>query len=186
LAVTQIALGSEARLRGDYVAGHALGKSYALDTVPSESDLRADLQAIVRAFQALSYRGGIDADVDTQSDVDEEYAKSNLTITETRKYAYHRKVERNHTAANQAKMFHGTRCQACDLDFSERDGVVGEGFIEAHHLKSISELAEGVTVSYDVAADFAVLCANCYRRIHCSADPSDIRALRAQVQSNRT
>jgi len=31
-----------------------------------------------------------------------------------------------------------------------------------------------VAVTYDVAADFAVLCANCYRMIHRSDDPSDL------------
>ena len=30
---------------------------------------------------------------------------------------------------------------------------MGEGFIEAHHLKPISTLEEGVTVHYDIAAD---------------------------------
>ncbi len=186
LAVTQIALGSDARLPGDYVAGHALGKSYALDALPSENDLRADLQTMVRAYRVLSYRGGIDADVETQNDVADEFGIAPTTaITETRKYAFHRKVERNRTAAKQAKKFHGTRCQACDLDFAERYGAIGEGFIEAHHLKPISALAEGVAVAYDVAADFAVLCANCHRMIYRSADPSDVTALRALIKSNK-
>ena len=77
-------------------------------------------------------------------------------------------------AAKQAKKFHGHRCQACDLDFEERYGAIGKGFIEAHHLKPISTLAEGVAVTYDVAADFAVLCANCHRMIHRSDDPSNL------------
>jgi len=94
-----------------------------------------------------------------------------LTI---RKYAFHRKVERNPTAARQAKKFHGLRCQACDLDFEERYGEIGKGFIEAHHLKPISTLEEGIAVTYDVAADFAVLCANCHRMIHRSDDPSNL------------
>lgn len=33
---------------------------------------------------------------------------------------------------------------------------------------------EGVAVTYDVAADFAVLCANCHRMIHCSDNPSNL------------
>jgi hypothetical protein len=35
--------------------------------------LRADLQTMVQAYRALTYRGGIDADVETQSDVGEEF-----------------------------------------------------------------------------------------------------------------
>jgi 5-methylcytosine-specific restriction enzyme A len=167
------------------VAGHALGKSYTLGALPEESELRSDLQTIIRAYRALTYRGGTDADVDTQTDVGEEFGKRDLTITETRKYAYHRKVERNRTAAKQAKKFHGTTCQACDLDFAQRYGSIGEGFIEAHHLKPIATLEEGIAVRYDIAEDFAVLCSNCHRMIYRSANPSELSAFRVLVQSNK-
>jgi 5-methylcytosine-specific restriction protein A len=186
LPITKIVLGSDARLPGDYVAGHALGKSYALDVLPSEAELRSDVQTIVRAYRALTYRGGIDADVETQTDVTEEFGKpASTSITETRKYAYHRKIERNRTAAKQAKKFHGTRCQACNLDFEERYGAIGKGFIEAHHLKPIASLEEGVAVTYDVAADFAVLCANCHRMIHRSADPSNLVLFRTNLATTK-
>jgi 5-methylcytosine-specific restriction enzyme A len=142
---------------------------------------------IVRAYRALTYRGGVDADVESQSDVGEEFnLPTSTTVVETRKYAFHRKIERNRTAARQAKKFHGTACQACNLDFAKRYGSIGKGFIEAHHLKAISTLEEGVAVHYDVAGDFAVLCSNCHRMIHRSADPSDLAAFRALVQSNET
>jgi 5-methylcytosine-specific restriction protein A len=140
IPIISIELGSAARLPGDYVAGHSLGVSYALDALPDEASLRADLQNIVRAHRALTYRGGIDADVETQTDLAEEFGiPQTLSILETRKYAYHRKIERNRTAARQAKKFHGNRCQACDLDFAERYGEIGRGFIEAHHLKAIRQ-----------------------------------------------
>jgi 5-methylcytosine-specific restriction protein A len=108
------------------------------------------------------------------------------TVIETRKYAFHRKIERNRTAAKQAKKFHGTRCQACDLDFEERYGKIGKGFIEAHHLKPIASLEEGVAVTYDVAADFAVLCANCHRMIHRSDNPSNLVLFRENLPSNKS
>jgi predicted HNH restriction endonuclease len=47
---------------------------------------------------------------------------------------------------------------ACDLDFAVRYGPISKGFIEAHHLKAIITLEEGVAVAYDIAADLAVLC----------------------------
>jgi 5-methylcytosine-specific restriction protein A len=129
-----------------------LGATYALATLPDEGTLRADLQTIVRAYRALTYRGGIDADVESQSDVGDEFdLPASTTVIETRKYAFHRKIERNRTAAKQAKKFHGTVCQACDLDFGQRYGAIGEGFIEAHHLKPIATLEEGVAVHYDIA-----------------------------------
>jgi 5-methylcytosine-specific restriction enzyme A len=52
-------------------------------------------------------------------------------------------------------------------------------------LKPIAELEEGIAVHYDLADDFAVLCSNCHRMIHRSADPSDLAAFRALVQSNK-
>jgi len=184
LPVAAIDLGSTMRLPGDYVAGHSLGVTYTLDALPEEASLRNDLQTIVRAYRALTYRGGIDAEVETQTDLAEEFGISqSMSVIETRKYAYHRKIERNRTAARQAKKFHGTRCQACDLDFAERYGGIGKGFIEAHHLKAISSLEEGVAVSYNVAKDFAVLCSNCHRMIHRSPDPSDLAQFRLAVQA---
>jgi 5-methylcytosine-specific restriction enzyme A len=183
LAANEIELGSEEGLPGDYMAGHALGKTYFLDTLPSETTLRTDLQTIVRAYRALSYRGGVDADVEAQTDVADEFGVApSASITETRKYAFHRKIERNRTAAKQAKKFHGTRCQGCNLDFSERYGEIGKGFIEAHHLRPIATLEEGVSVTYDVASDFAVLCSNCHRMIHRSADAADLSSFRKLIK----
>jgi 5-methylcytosine-specific restriction enzyme A len=184
LPVQIIDLGSNARLPGDYVAGHALGTTYTLDALPTEETLRTDLQNVVRAYRALTYRGGIEGDVEPQAELEDEFKiPAQATVIETRKYAFHRKVERNPTAAKQAKKFHGTRCQACDLDFVERYGAIGKGFIEAHHLRSIASLEEGVAVTYDLANDFAVLCANCHRMIHKSDDPSDLNKFRLMVQS---
>jgi 5-methylcytosine-specific restriction protein A len=141
---------------------------------------------VVRAYRALTFRGGIDGDVEPQAELEDEFnIPAQATVIETRKYAYHRKVERNRTAAKQAKKFHGTRCQACDLKFVERYGAIGQDFIEAHHLRPIATLEEGVAVTYDVAADFAVLCANCHRMIHKSADPSNLAQFRALVQSSK-
>ena len=185
LPINKIELGSDARLPGDYAAGHALGVTYELTTLPDEAKLRADLQNIVRAYRALTYRGGIDADVDGQSDAAEEFGiPADASVTETRKYVYHRKIERNRTAARQAKKFHGTRCQACELDFNERYGDLGKGFIEAHHLRPIATLEEGIPVKYDVAADFAVLCSNCHRMIHRFSNPSDLVAFRSTINAN--
>jgi 5-methylcytosine-specific restriction enzyme A len=186
LPISSIELGSDARLPGDYSAGHALGATYALDALPDEARLRSDLQTTVRAYRALTYRGGIDAEVGGQTDLTEEFSiPPQASITETRKYAFHRKVERNRTAARYAKKFHGSRCQACNLNFTERYGEIGKDFIEAHHLRPIASLEEGVAVKYDVAADFAVLCSNCHRMIHRFSDPSNRLEFRKLIVANK-
>ena len=133
------------------MAGHALGVTYRLDTLPTEATLRTDLQNVVRAYRALTFRGGIEGDVEPQGELEDEFKiPAQAADIETRKYAFHRKIERNRTAAKQAKNFHGTRCQACDPDFEERYGAIGKGFIEAHHLKSLGLTRSGHVTSCHV------------------------------------
>ena len=60
LNVTEIEVGSEALLPGDYVAGHALGVSYDRSSLPSELVLRDDLITAVAAYRALTFRGGLE------------------------------------------------------------------------------------------------------------------------------
>ena len=103
LPVKTIELGSNARLPGDYAAGHSLGTSYSLNALPHEATLRTDLQNVVRAYRALTFRGGIEGDVEPQAELADEFKiPAQATIIETRKYAFHRKVERNPMAAMQA------------------------------------------------------------------------------------
>jgi 5-methylcytosine-specific restriction enzyme A len=65
----------------------------------------------------------------------------------------------------------------------ERYGAIGKGFIEAHHLRPIATLQEGVA-----AADSAVLCANFHRIIVIcrSGDPSSLAQFRTSLMSNKS
>jgi 5-methylcytosine-specific restriction enzyme A len=56
LPAHEIDLGSSGRLAGDYEAGHALGVTYIAASLPTELELRNDLQAAVRAYRALTFR----------------------------------------------------------------------------------------------------------------------------------
>lgn len=176
LPATSIDLGSNARLPGDYAAGHALGIRYELDNLPGNEQLGVDLRNAVRAYRALTFRGGLDTDVDPDtSGIEIPRVES---LIEVRRYRLHARIERNPKAVREAKKHHGTRCQVCAMSFADVYGAIGDGFIEAHHLRPIASLEEGVPVQYDVGADFAVLCSNCHRMIHRTENPSDIRALR--------
>ncbi|OSJ36485.1 hypothetical protein BSZ19_04070 [Bradyrhizobium japonicum] len=180
--ISEIRTGSDARLPGDYVAGHSLGFGYDLASLPTEDTLRTDLQLIVKAYRALTFRGGLDPD-SGDLDISDFNVPDQATIVEKRKYVFHKKIERNGAAAKAAKQLHGTICQACGLDFTSRYGDLGKGFIEAHHLKPISTLEEGVPVSYNVSTDFAVLCSNCHRMIHRTDDPSDLGSFKTRIAS---
>jgi 5-methylcytosine-specific restriction protein A len=52
-------------------------------------------------------------------------------------------------------------------------GKLGEGFIEAHHLKQIAEL-RGKVIELNPKQDFCVLCSNCHSMIHKYANPGDV------------
>ncbi len=55
------------------------------------------------------------------------------------------------------------RCEVCDFDFGSHYGKHGDGFIECHHTKPVSELQAGERTKL---ADLSLLCANCHRMIH--------------------
>ncbi|HUY24513.1 MAG TPA: hypothetical protein VMV09_04310 [Candidatus Saccharimonadales bacterium] len=53
------------------------------------------------------------------------------------------------------------------LEFSQRYEVLGEGYIEAHHLVPLAEVAGRPEPRIlDPATDFTVVCANCHRMLH--------------------
>jgi putative restriction endonuclease len=53
---------------------------------------------------------------------------------------------------------------ACNFNFSKVYGELGEGYINVHHLRPVSELGEEVQI--DPQKDLIVLCANCHAMIH--------------------
>ena len=54
-------------------------------------------------------------------------------------------------------------CESCNFDFTHQYGEHGEGFIECHHTKPVSELDAGMTTKI---SDLVMLCSNCHRMIH--------------------
>lgn len=76
--------------------------------------------------------------------------------------------ERNATLIVKAKekfiKSHGhLYCEVCGFDFEKTYGKLGENFIEAHHIKPVSEMNEGEQTKSD---DFVMLCSNCHSMIH--------------------
>lgn len=76
--------------------------------------------------------------------------------------------ERNQEVIKRAKerflTLHGKLfCEICDFDFKEHYGEIGEGYIEGHHTKPISEMGENEETKVE---DIALVCANCHRILH--------------------
>jgi predicted HNH restriction endonuclease len=53
-------------------------------------------------------------------------------------------------------------CEACDFDFRERYGDIGEGFCEVHHDRPLGTGVPRLTT----LRELKVLCSNCHRAIH--------------------
>jgi len=49
------------------------------------------------------------------------------------------------------------------MTFSEKYGVLGDGFIEAHHIKPVSQMQEGERTSIE---DLIMVCSNCHSMLH--------------------
>jgi len=77
--------------------------------------------------------------------------------------------ERNADLVRKAKeraiAQHGAlTCTCCNFDFAKRYGVLGAGFIEAHHTVPVSELhPDGEETRLE---DIALVCSNCHRMLH--------------------
>ena len=55
------------------------------------------------------------------------------------------------------------RCTVCGFAFAATYGSLGDGYIECHHTRPLSELASTRPTRVD---DIALVCSNCHRMIH--------------------
>jgi 5-methylcytosine-specific restriction protein A len=69
------------------------------------------------------------------------------------------------TRARKISLAHwGHRCRVCDVDFGERYGPLGQGFIHVHHLLDLSLVKPGYQV--DPINDLRPVCPNCHAMLH--------------------
>lgn len=73
-------------------------------------------------------------------------------------------IKRSKKIVAQAKARHKAVCWACKLDFGEKYGALGVGYIECHHVDQLSG-REGIDQITSVD-DLALLCSNCHRMVH--------------------
>jgi 5-methylcytosine-specific restriction enzyme A len=163
-----------------YEAGLIAGLQYDTKNLPSELTLASDLEEALSLYRHLNEMGGWEPDDDIirSAEVDG-VAKS---LEQAKRYRQHRAIERQPSHSKAVKKRLGTRCMGCSFELSELYGVLGQGYIEAHHLTPLASLQDDEVVHFDPEKDFAVLCPNCHRIIHRMDDASDIEGLRALVR----
>lgn len=136
--------------------------------------LHAVARAIDVSMQDLASHDVASPDLD---DMEEAPEGRLLTALHTRRERSRKLVDKRKA---RALMAHGALiCEACDLNFAERYGPHGDGFIEVHHTRPLHELPEGGTTRLD---ELALLCANCHRMIHRRRPWLTVEALRNLVR----
>jgi 5-methylcytosine-specific restriction protein A len=89
------------------------------------------------------------------------------------------RYERDSKAREACIAVHGLRCAACDLEFEERYGGRGRGFIHVHHLRPLA--AVGRPDSVDPRTDLVPVCPNCHAMLHRGERLLSIDELRAII-----
>jgi 5-methylcytosine-specific restriction endonuclease McrA len=102
-------------------------------------------------------------------------------------YQLHKKRERDPSIvllakAKRLKEAQRLECEICLTDFHLVYGVLGQGFIEAHHKIPVSQLDGMTRTRID---DLALVCSNCHRMLHRSGGRT-VDELRALVQGSKT
>ncbi len=156
-----ISLGGSRALSRGYEAGNIASIEYRRGSVPGDDQLQADLALFLSLYRDLTTARDALADA-TQAAPEELTFESGV---EGDKFRWHKRVERRSSLANAAKKIHGTTCHVCGFSFESTYGALGAGYIEAHHLVPVAELAERPR-SVSPQTDFAVVCANCHRMLH--------------------
>lgn len=112
---------------------------------------------------------------------DEEESAEGKILTRTHKYRERdsklikRKKER--VLKDQGRLL----CEVCDFCFQKTYGERGDGFIECHHTKPVSELKVGETTKL---SELSLVCSNCHRMIHRKRPWLSVEALREMLKGN--
>jgi len=160
-----------------YQAGNIISKFYSAHDIPADDELQKDIKEILKIYELLSYNEGLST---TQVEKEEdEY----MGFEELKKFRFHKRIERNIQLSKKVKKVQGYKCKACELNFEEKYGEIGKGFIEAHHLVPISTLTQE-RIKLNAKKDFTVLCSNCHSMVHKLDDPSDIEELKRLIRNN--
>lgn len=138
-------------------------RSNELEVVLRKHSETADKRAIDDAFEHLSETEEYLANEFDYNPHDPKFKEGKF------KLGWHLKKERNKSLVDLAKItwsqdFAGTvRCVVCNFSFLECYGMIGEGYIEAHHKRPVSDLTEETEVKVE---DLAPVCSNCHSMIH--------------------
>ncbi|BCC04576.1 MULTISPECIES: HNH endonuclease [Bacillus cereus group] len=85
--------------------------------------------------------------------------KLRLHIYRERNSKLIRTAKNKFKSKNNGKLF----CEICKFDYKDKYGMLGEDYIEGHHVIPVSHLEEGSKTKVE---DIVLVCANCHRMLH--------------------
>jgi 5-methylcytosine-specific restriction endonuclease McrA len=97
-----------------------------------------------------------------------------------RAVVYVNRYERDPKARAACIKLFGASCAVCGLDFSQRYGAIGDGFIHVHHLTPLS--AVGLSHKINPQNDLRPVCPNCHEMLHKRSPPFSIDELKALIR----
>ncbi|NMB02698.1 MAG: HNH endonuclease [Firmicutes bacterium] len=113
-----------------------------------------DLHAYIDSQFNDYYSDGFFTDVNEQ----EQYHEGHIRSVKVDRY------ERSSIARRKCIEHHGTSCIVCGLNFGDKYGALGEGFIHIHHLRPLHTIKRDYVVDYK--QDLIPVCPNCHAMIH--------------------
>ncbi len=167
-------------LAKNYEDGNVISKFYSSNNLPTDLELKLDIQNLLKVYEELTYNTLSDSADDVVEQI-KDFPKF-IGVEKLRSVKQHLRVERNQRLIKEVKKRKGYVCECCGMDFESVYGEIGKSFIEAHHKQPISTLG-GNVVELDAENDFYVLCSNCHRMIHKLEDPSNLNELKARIRN---
>lgn len=89
------------------------------------------------------------------------------------------RYERNTEARKKCIDLKGCKCAVCGMDFEEKYGAIGHGFIHIHHTTPISSIGKDYQINYE--KDLVPVCPNCHAMLHRKNPPYTIEELKELI-----
>ncbi len=91
----------------------------------------------------------------------------------------HIQKERSSTLIKKFKAtLENYNCSVCGFNFEKKYGLIGENYIEAHHIKPIMDIKENEEVSIK---DLISVCSNCHRMLHKKKPPYTLNEIKRML-----
>lgn len=153
--------------------GNKLEKVVWAEYADNPSSLKNVVATILEVTQAATAH---DTPILPEDDLTE--AREGRLLTRLHRYRERNAAIVKRKKASYLKQRGHLCCEACGFDFRATFGARGEGFIECHHTKPVSELVVGETTKL---AELVLLCANCHRMVHASRPWWTVEELSASI-----